>query len=112
MDILSFPLLAHWPGTTPQHYLLSIGWQPSHREVKQLAQGYTISDEACSYSSFSHSQKKIGEELLRGRQGSMKPSLGHSTGLQDLYRPRQLREMGQQKSQSHPSVARSGSDSQ
>lgn len=80
MDILLFPLLAHWPGTTPQYYLLLIGWQPSHREVKQLAQGYTISDEACSYYSFSHSQERIGEELLRGRQGSMTPSLGHSAG--------------------------------
>lgn len=56
--------------------------------------------------------EKDKEELLRDRQGSMTPSLGHSTGLQDLYRPRQLREMGQQKPQSHPSIDRSGSDSQ
>lgn len=56
--------------------------------------------------------EKDREELLRDRQGSMTPSLGHSTGLQDLYRPRQLREMGQQKPQSHPSIDLSGSDSQ
>lgn len=49
VDILLFPLRAHWPGAVSQYCFHLIGWQLSHREVKQLAQGYTIRDETYSY---------------------------------------------------------------